>query len=304
MGALLDALQYAVIPIFAFPVIGYIMGLRGTFSRAGAEGVNNYAVNLALPSLLFLMLSQLDFSSIEWRVMAIYLSSEIFIYALSYLLMRRAFKLGPRQSLLIGMTSAFPNHVLLIAPILSALYGPEYSDPVAIMIAFDAVLIFGGTIVILEVKQQAASRLDIAKGLANNRMLQAITAGLTWNFMGGALHEGVHHFLSIAATTAPPASLFALGVILSGISLRKLGGPVWTAALLKDFAHPAFALIFVAGLTNLSDVWSVTAPLIFAAPCGAMAFVLGLRYKIEIEVVAKAIVVSTVISMFTIAALA
>jgi malonate transporter len=304
LGALVDALQYAVLPIFAFPVIGYIMGARGTFSRAAAEGVNNYAVTLALPSLLFLMLSQVDFSTVEWRVMAIYLGSEIFLYVLSYTLMRRAFKLGPRQSLLIGMTSAFPNHVLLIAPILSALYGPEFREPVAIMIAFDAVIIFGGTIVILEVKQQAASKLDIVKGLANNRMLQAISAGIAWNFLGGSLHIGVEHFLKIAAATAPPASLFALGVILSGVSMRKLGGPVWTAALLKDFAHPAFALIFVGSLANLNDVWSVTAPLIFAAPCGAMAFVLGLRYNVEIEVIAKAVVLSTLISIFTVAALA
>lgn len=280
------------------------MGARGAFTHAAAEGVNNYVITLALPSLLFLMLAQVDLSNVDWRVMAIYLSSEIGLYALSFILMRRVFGLGPRQSLLIGMTTAFPNHVLLIAPILRTLYGPEFGEPVAMMIAFDTSVIFGGTIIILEITQKATPALTITKGLASNRILQAISAGIAWNFVGAPLHEGIEHFLTVAAATAPPASLFALGVILSGVNMRKLDGPVWTAALLKDIAHPAIALISVTWLADLNHVWAVASPLIFAAPCGAMAFVLGLRYQVNIEVVTKAIVLSTVISIFTIAALA
>ncbi|MEM7547792.1 MAG: AEC family transporter [Pseudomonadota bacterium] len=304
MQALLDPLQFAILPVFAFTLIGFILGRRGAFSRAAAEGTNAYVVGIAVPCILFMFLGSSDLSSVDWPVLIVYEMSLLILYGFGYLFCRFVFRLAPIEALLVGMTGAFPNHVFFVMPIAVSLYGPDAGEPIATMIAVDTLIMFAGTVMVLEAMTGGAGPLRTLGSIARNRLIIAIFGGLAFNLSGFEFHDGVAHFLGLAAASAAPASLFALGVILSGSDLSRIGGPAWTATVIKVGVHPLIAMVLLGTAVPVSAAWEGVAQMVFAAPCGAMAFVLGLRYGVPVENVAKAIILSTIFSVFAIALIA
>lgn len=297
MGAVLDALQFAILPVFAFPAIGFAFGLRGAFGRVAAEGVNAYVVGLAVPCLLFRLMATVDLGGIDWPVLLAYEASLFLLYGFGYIACRHGFRLAPPEALILGLAGAFPNHVFFALPIAQNLYGEGAAAPVATMIAVDTLGIFVATILILEAMTGKAGVAATLRSIAANRLILAILAGFAFNLSGLALHEGVDRFLGLAAGSAAPASLFALGVILSGADLKRFGGPALAATGMKCVVHPLLGVVLLGAVVEPSAAWAGPAPLVFAAPCGAMAFVLGLRYGVKVDSAAKAVILSTALSV-------
>ncbi|MFV0475814.1 MAG: AEC family transporter [Pikeienuella sp.] len=304
MQALLDPLQYAILPVFAFPALGFLLGARGLFTRAAAEGTNDFVIGVAVPLMLFRLMAVADLGRIDWPVVLAYEGSLIALYALGYLICRRVFRLARMESLLVAMTGAFPNHVFFILPIVETLFGAEATLPVVTMIVFDTLILFAGTIMLLEAMTGGAGPLATLRSIAMNRVILGMFGGFAVNLSGLGLHEGLDRFLSLASGATAPASLFALGVILSGADLRRIGGPAWSATVIKIFVHPLIALALLGPVVPVSPAWAEAAPLVFAAPSGAMAFVLGLRYRAPVDNIAKVVILSTILSVFTVALLA
>lgn len=304
MEALLGPLQYAILPVFAFPALGFVFGLRGAFSRAAAEGTNAFVIGVAVPCLLFRMLALVDLSRIDWPALITYEGSLIALYAVGYLVCRRGFGLPAPEALIVGMTGAYPNHIFFILPIVETLYGQAATLPVATMIVFDTMIIFAGTVLMLETLTGGAGKLATLGSILSNRLILSILGGLAVNWAGIGLHDGLERFLALGAGSAAPAALFSLGVILSGADLRRIGGPAWTATIVKVVVHPLCALALLGTVVPVSADWAAPARLVFAAPCGTMAFVLGLRYGVPVDSVAKAVILSTVLSVVTVALLA
>jgi len=304
LEALLGPLQYAILPVFGFAILGFILGRVGEFSRQAAEGANQFMVGIAVPALQFRLISGVDFSAVEWDMIAAYLAVEFSIYGFGYLVMRHGFRVGPRESVLLAMTAAFPNHVYVVLPIAERLYGPESIDPVASVIVFDIVLMFGGTIMIMEAIKGEQGPLAVLKDIATNRLIVVIALGFAWNFSGLELHEGFAFFLDMATASATPVALFSLGVILSGHSLQTIGGPIWAVIGLKNLLMPLIAVIMLGTFLTPSPAWEAPALLMYGSPSGVLAFVLGLKYGVKVESIAKAVILSTALSILTAAIMA
>lgn len=301
MEALLGPLQYAILPVFAFPALGFIAGLRKQFSRVAAEGINSYVAGLALPALLFHLLATADLSAIDWPVILAYQGSQAMLYVIGWVLCRYVFRLGPVEALILGMCAAFPNHVYFILPIAEELYGHGAREVVATMVAFDTMTMLCVTLLLLEMMTGRGGMKATLGSIAQNRLILSIVLGIAFNLSGLSLHQGFDRFLALAGASAAPASLFGLGVIFSGADLKTVGGATWSVTILKTLIHPLIALILFSTVITASPAWAGPAPLVFAAPCASTGFVLGLRYKAPVDSVAKAVILSTVMSIFVIA---
>ena len=144
----------------------------------------------------------------------------------------------------------------------------------------------------------------VLKDIATNRLIVVIALGFVWNFSGLGLHDGVAFFLDMATASATPVALFSLGVILSATHLGALPGPVWAVVALKNLMMPLLAVIMLGTFLAPSPAWSAPALLIYGAPSGVLAFVLGLKYGVTVESIAKAVILSTALSILTAAILA
>jgi predicted permease len=304
LSAFIDALTTAILPVFAVPAIAYLLGKRGVFDRASAEGINRFVFLLAVPAITFYLIVSADVSAFEWGAVLGYLACELAIYAGFALLARFALGVGPREALLLGMTCCFSNTVFFVLPIASALHGADAALPMVAIITVDSTIVFAGTVLVMEVlSHRSGGALKVASMLARNPLMVALALGAAVTALGIPLHEGIVAFTRFAGNSAAPAALFALGVIMSAVPLSRFGGASLAAALVKVAVMPLVVLA-VMRIGAPGGTWPDTMVLIAAGPCGAMPFVVALRYGVATDRIAAAIIMSTVISTFTLAVLA
>jgi predicted permease len=303
MSSAIQTFLNPVLPIFAVLGFGMLFARRGIFDTSAASVLNRFVFYIGAPALLFSLLMSAPLAEFEWQVLTLYFASEMAIYAAGTALARYAFRREWRESLLLGMTACFVNHVFFVLPMARVLYGDAASAPIAAIIVVDTVLIFALTIVALELSAPGGhSGRKVLALLLKHPMLQAIAAGLLVNLLGLALHDGINTFVHFVGAAASPIALFALGIILASTASRGLDKTALSIVGLKVIAHPLLAWLLLSGAATLANpAWSSTALLVAAGPCGAMPFVLGLQYKIDVTTIARAIGYSTLISLLTLA---
>ena len=91
-----------------------------------------------------------------------------------------------------------------------------------------------------------------------------------------------------------------MGVILSRpYKAAKLALPI-TMTFIKLIIHPIFAWFLFSAVLVLPIEFKNPAIMTAAAPCGLMSFMLALNYKVKVDVIARAILISSVGSTITI----
>ena len=138
--------------------------------------------------------------------------------------------------------------------------------------------------------------------LVRNPFIYApIFGALAW-WAGSLVPSGIMTFADFTGAAAAPISLFALGVILAGVSIRPIGWLVAIVVGAKLFAHP-FVVSMGTSLLDGDPTWSSIAVLVAAGPCGAMPFVIAVQYGVGVERIAKAVLISTVLSVISLSLL-
>ncbi len=305
MQGLLQTFLNPVLPVFALLGVGMALARRGVFDPGTAAALNRYVFFIGMPALLFSLLSKVDTRHFDWLVLAAYVASELLVYALGAALARLLFHCGWRESLLLGMTTCFVNHVFFVLPMARVLYGEAASTPIAGIITLDSILFFSAHVVGLELADHGLKSLrSAATQLISHPLLLAIGAGLAVNLTGLDLHPGLETLVSFTAASAAPIALFSLGVILWAESAQPRDGVAWSVVALKVLVHPALAWLLLHGWLRSDPVWTGPALLVAAGPCGAMPFVLALRYGVPVASIARAILYSTLASLLTLTLMA
>lgn len=307
MSSALQTFLNPILPVFAILGFGMVLARRGVFDTAAAGVLNRFVFFIGAPALLFSLLNKAAIAEFEWRVLLLYFSSEMTIYALGAALARFVFRRGWRESILLGMTACFVNHVFFVLPMAQVLYGDIASAPIAAIITVDSVLIFTLTIVGLELSAPGVhSSRKVITLLLKHPLLQAITAGVAVNLLGIPLHGGINTFTNFVGAAAAPIALFALGIILASSAGPGLDKVALAVTGLKVVAHPLLAWVLFSsaawgGAAPANPAWISSALLVAAGPCGAMPFVLALQYRIPVATMARAIAYSTLVSLITLA---
>ena len=305
MQSVLQTFLNPVLPVFAILGVGAAFARRGVFDAAAAGTLNRFVFYVGVPALLFSLLSRVDVAHFDWRLLAAYFCSELLVYAAGAALARFVFHRGWRESLLLGMTASFVNHVFFVLPMARVLYGEAASAPIAGIITIDSALIFCAHVIGLEVADHGLHSLrKVARQLLGHPLLLAIGSGLAVNLLGVPLHAGFLTFVGFTGAAAAPVALFALGVILWSSGARRADPAAGAIAALKVVVHPLLAWALFSQLPALDPAWSGPALLVAAGPCGAMPFVLALQYRVPVATIARAIVYSTLASLLTLAVMA
>ncbi len=211
-----DILFSAVLPIFALVAIGFGLGRAGIFSQEMAAAVNRFVFLISIPALIFGLLIRSPFDQFNWLALAIFAAIEIVMYAAGFLVARIFFKRDAREALLIGLATAFANHLLFVLPIALTLFGEGAATPIIAIATVDALFIYGGTLLLMDaLSEKGASAAAPLRAFAKNPQILATLGGLIVGIAGVNLPDGIHVFTKFAGGTASPCSLFALGVVLS-----------------------------------------------------------------------------------------
>ncbi len=303
---MLDVFLNSVLPVFAVVAVGFAFGRGGVFDTAAAAAINRFVFYIALPVLIFRLLSDAPFERFAWELLLAYLIAEIALYVAGYLVARMVFRRPQLESLLLGMAAAFGNHVFFVLPIAQQMQGETAVLPIAAIIAMDATVLYAATVLILDLTSDAAkgaSVLRLFRVWARNPQIIAIVAGVVANLAGLQTSDGLEFFLRLVGDAAVPCALFALGVILMSQSDPSHAVLPIAIAGLKLIVMPVVAWVLIVPVFAVGAEWAGPALMVAAGPAGAMPFVLALQYKVPVAAIARTILYSTLGSLVTVTAM-
>lgn len=296
-----DILLSAVLPVFALLPIGFLLGRAGVFDQAMASAINRFVFLISAPALIFGLLIRSPFDQFNWLALGAFTMIEVVMYATGFAVAYYLFKRDPRESLLIGLATAFANHVLFVLPIAITLFGENATMPIVAIAAVDVLFIYGATLVILDSTSEAgASGSRVLVVFLKNPQIWAIVGGLAIGILGIGLAEGIHVFTRFAGGTAAPCSLFALGITLSRKeSSAEIMLPL-TISGLKLILYPLLCWVVFFSVLEIHLDWAKPAMIVAASPSAAMPFVLALNYGIPTKNIARIILITMIGALVTV----
>jgi predicted permease len=298
---MLSAIADPILPVFFVMSLGLVLGKTGVFSKDMARTLNAFVFYIAQPSLIFLLAANAPFGEYDLPALGLYFLSELILYGGVALIAYRGFGCDPREAILLGMTGVFVNHLYYVLPIVQLLHGAEASAPIEGAVFVDVAVLFCGTIFVVDlVSRRSVPLKNYPAILVKNPALLALVFGIAANLAEPAVPSGLNTFAQFAGNSAPPISLFALGVVLSRVKIFQVNGLLSTVVLAKILIHPMLAFGLLSAAAAPAN-WSGPLIMLAAGPCGAMPFVIALQYKVETETMSRAILISTLVSVVSLA---
>ncbi len=298
-----ETLANPVLPIFMALVVGYLLNKLGVLSTGDAVSINKIAFYMAVPALIVSVLGSAPISNFEWPAILVNLLVQLVIYAVVFMLMFYGFKREIRESVLLGLCAVIVNHIFFVLPIAERIYGANAGAPMAGIVMFDAGVIIPASVFIVALL--SAGRQSFAKMsgmIFKNPFFYAPPVGIVLGILGDSAPAGIMTFAQFAGAAAAPVLLFALGITLASSSLLKIGAAVWVVIGTKLLVIPILVWMGL-GMFVVSEFTSNITLIVAAGPCGAMPFVIATQYGVKTDTIAKAVLISTLLSIISLSVL-
>lgn len=281
----MTAIFGALIPIFAFILVGFWAGTQKWFGADADHALNAFVGKLALPLLVFHVLATINPSDLAQPVMfAVVVGASAMVYALHYAFERRK-GLAAHDANAAAFGAAYCNHAFVGLPVCLAVLGPASLAPAAVVIGLSSALVFGGGMVttILTAPRSGAatqSRTEsigfAARQVSTNPLVIAAVGGAMAAFLPWRLWAPVDQFLIMVGATTAPCALIAVGLFMArpvpesagtGASIRAIFG--------KLLLFPAITALLLILLPPMPPVWRDTAMVMAAMPTAVGCFILA-----------------------------
>lgn len=301
-----------VLPIFALVLAGWLTRRIGVLGEQATVELNRFVVYLALPALLFDIMAHARWQDI-WQpgFIASFGISCLAVFALTLCLRLKG--MGQRHladAAVDGLNAAYANTGFMGFPLALVALGQGSLAATTIATIITVCVVFAIAIILIEtgLGSEAGRKgvfAKVARSLLRNPLLVAPVLGALVPLAGFAEPPPVETFLRMLGGAASPCALVALGLFLA----RPAAGghspdPAGTALLVgfKLILHPLIAWLLARHLFNLAPATTDAAVLLAALPTGTGPFMLAEFYRREAATTARAILVSTVLSVVTLSA--
>lgn len=297
------------LPFFGLIFVGLGAGHWRLLGPGAVEGLNAFTFRFALPCLLFAKMAVIPVIELfDWRFVAAYSGGGVIAYAACAILTRALFRTSLAETAIAGMGAAFPNVGYLGLPLLLTIFGDEAALPAVLVIILDHVLHLPVTTALIEADQGRHGSLwaifrKVITGLARNPLIIATALGIVWGQTHLTLPVPFASFLNLMANAAGPTALFALGATLAGRPLSDHFNEVALIAACKLLLHPMMTALIAFGLLTMDPKLAAIAIIDAALPIAANVYIMAGAYNVYVARTSTAILVSTVISLFTVSGL-
>ncbi len=302
---ILDLLE-VVLPVFLVIGAGYLAVRLKVFGDSAVDGLMDFAIKFAVPSLLFLNIMRLDLGAyFDWRLLVTFFSGAFAAFVLGIVGARVLFKRRPGDSVAIGFGAMFSNSLLLGLPIMERAYGPDALAGNFVILSVHAPLIYLVGISVMEAARSdgrglAGTTRVIARAMFRNTLMIGLALGFVVNLSGLVLPSAVLPAIELVARAALPAALFGLGGMLTRYSLRASVGEAGLITVLSLLVHPAVAYVLATQVFDLSVEFTRSAVVTASMAPGVNAYVFAKMYNRAVGAAASAVLLATGLSILTI----
>ena len=298
-----------ILSVFGIVAIGYGAARSGVFPESATKGLSTFVFNFAIPPLLFRTLAQRGFSdNVEWGFLGAYYGGAYIAWgagiAVSLWVFRRSFA----EAAVAGMSGAFGNTVLLGIPLVLTAFGDAGALPIYLIISFHSWQLFIVITLLIEGSRGNRYQLleiprSIAKSLITNPMLVGIAAGILWHASGVPLPKLVDVLAETLSRAALPCAVFAMGAALATFRVKGALPEASVGVVLKLIVHPAAVWLLATHVFRVDPLWRDVAVVVAALPGGVNTYLFAQRYDAGTAPAATAMLLSTMLSVVTVAVL-
>ncbi|WP_164847409.1 AEC family transporter [Sphingobium algorifonticola] len=299
----------AILPVFLIVLSGFGASKVGIIGSDAASLLNRFVIWIALPCLLFDVVGTTDWNQMWHPGFAIAsLGGSFAVFALGLVVGKmRGLRLG--DVAIDGMNASYSNAVFIGLPMLTLALGPAARPHVVVAGTVTLTALFAAGVMLIEADRaqgngMARAAWRILTGMARNPVIVSPLAGLLWWLTGWPLAAPVKQFLELLGGTASPVALVAVGLFLSQRPLvaAVVSPAVWLLSCIKLIVHPAITAFLAWRLLALPNDIAVTAIAIAALPTGTGPFMIAEFYARDGRVTSGTIMLTTLLSVGTIAA--
>jgi predicted permease len=294
-----------VLPVFGVILAGVLSRRSGLLGEDSAEALNRFVFFIALPPLLFLSCARVPLQQIfNWPFLATYAAGLFMTLAVGIAGALAFFNHRELPVLTIhGMALIFSNTVYLGIPLLVLAYGQDGAIPGVIITLFTNLVFLTLSAVLIESGRMEAgrSKLTLLSSSFKNPLIVAPVLGVLFSWSGLTLSVPLERFLELIGQGAGPTALFAMGMSLYGFSFTAGMKEISWIVVVKLLLHPLFTWLVGRYVFALDDFWLECAVILSALPAGALVFVVAQRYNVYVQRAAASVVVTTAISVVTLA---
>lgn len=305
--AAISVIVQIITPIFGIVLAGWLAARLKAFDEGATRGLSLFAFNFAIPVFLLRTVAQTELPPHpEWNFVLAYFGGAFMVFALGAVAARVLFARGGATPAIFGISACFSNTTILGIPIVLRAFGDAAAVPLALILGFHSALLFTLTTVAAEVGAGVGVPMrelvrNVLRGLVTNPILWGIAGGLVLNGLDLALPAMVDQFAALLGGAALPTALFALGSNLARFHLAHALREALLLTLLKNLLQPAAIYALGAWVFELGPVSLAVAVTMAALPTGINAYLFAARYDAAVPEATSTILVSTLISTFTLA---
>jgi predicted permease len=283
----MSPLVETVLFVFSLVALGYLAGFTGYLKPASGEGISEFAVNVAMPLLLFRTMVKSDFHGVTpWSLWGVYFAAVAVTWTVGHMVTTRVFGRDARAGIVGGVSAAYSNVVLLGVPFVLGVFGREGFEVLSLLVSIHLPVMMMASIVLFEMfgrgGEETVHPLRVIKSFLRrlflNPLIIGILAGLAWRFAGAPLPNLVERLVDTLADTAGPVALFAMGLSLRRFGISGNIRPALALSGLKLFLMPALVLAFV-WLLGLPPLTSKVAVVAAALPSGINSYLIAVQFN-------------------------
>ena len=293
-----------IAPLFLIIFLGVFLARTRITNEAWTDVLNNFALKIGLPALIFSALSSTTF---KWNEEINLITANSALLVGSFVLagvIGKLLRLNKQNFQTLFICLGFGNVAYLGIPTLVQIFTESILPTVSLIVAIYLFWMFTVGIGFLEYAQQK-NRKNIAKkillNLFKNPLLIAVLLGLLVSGLGISLPNMLNQSISMLAASVTPVVLIVIGLFIgrSKIGQLKEWIPVFLFSVVKLMIVPA---LFVVGihLAGLAPDQLSASIIESAMPLAITPFALADEYKLNKGLIARTIVLSTILSVITI----
>lgn len=292
--------------VFGLVGLGYAAAWIGLLRPQAGDGLSEFAVTIAVPTLIFRTMAGLDFhGAAPWALWFCYFSAIPVVWGVGHLIMTRGFGRDAAAGVVGGVAASFSNMLLIGIPLLLGIFGQPGLDVISLLLSIHLPVMMAASIVLFEWARNGGTAIDPAallrdflRKLLANPIIIGILAGIAWRFTGLPMPSLAGRFIDAFAGIAATVALFSMG-----LGLRKFGisgniMPALALAVLKLFLLPAVALA-VALAASLPPMTAKVMVVVAALPTGINPYLIATRFGTGQVLASNTLTISTGLAVLT-----
>ncbi len=289
-----------LIPIFLVMGLGAASVFLKIFSVSDSYIFSRYDYYIGFPILIFYSLLHTGFEKIGNGSFLVANILNLAVTVLLIILISTFFKVKRKFIGVLVLTGVFGNVAYMGIPLSEALFGKEGVGHASVIVGLVSIFCLSVGIFFFEFFLSAQVKVQtLFKNLIKNPIIIAVCIGAVASALHMQFPAPLENFLSLVSKSASPIALFAIGMFLAQKFVIVEKGYIFTLCFLNLIALPLVTL-GIGQLFGLSGVSLKVSFLEAAMPLAVTNFVIAQKYKVYEDVIASAIVISTICSILTI----